>query len=93
MPIKSKVKCSKRQRCSGGKRKRSNKTGKRKSKIVYVYQPANAHSQPYLTQQQQPLPPPQQPQPGVFTWGDAGKLLAVDVGAIMFEQGLEQTME
>ena len=54
-----------------------------------MYPSANAQPQPHPPQQ--PLPPPQQPQPGVFTWGDAGKLLAVDVGAIMFEKGLEAT--
>lgn len=70
----------------GGK-KRTNKTRRHAPKVIYVYPSAN--KQPY-TQVQQPLPPPAQPQPGVFTWSDAGKLLAVDVGAIMFSKGLDE---
>jgi len=92
MPRTPRSKFSKKQRRSGGKKKRSNKTRKgRQPKVVYIYQPANAQPQPHPPQQ--PLPPPQQPQPGVFTWGDAGKLLAVDVGAIMLEKGLDEAME
>ena len=74
---------------AGGKRnKRSRRTRRARStpKVIYIQQQA-----PYPAQQQ--LPPPQQPQQGVFTWGDAGKLFAVDVGAIAVEKGIDEMME
>jgi len=77
---------------NGGGKKRKNKTNKQKPKIIYVY--ASNNTQPAQNPGiQQPLPQPQQPQPGVFTWGDAGKLLAVDVGAILVQKGIEEAMD
>lgn len=75
------------QRNQGGK-KHTNKTRRHKPKVIYVYPSVNKEQ--YTQSPQQPLPPPEQPRPGVFTWGDAGKLLAVDVGAIMFSKGLDE---
>lgn len=73
-----------RRRQSGGKRKRARRTRRsnRRPKIIYIQQ----------APEQQPQPT-QQPQQGVFTWGDAGKLFAVDVGAIAVEKGVDELME
>ena len=77
-------------------RAKRRKAAQPRPQIVYAQAPAPApHPQYVYAQAPAPMDPmqPMQPKQGAFTWGDAAKLLAVEVGAQAIGHEVTEALE